>query len=262
MNESADLGEPMNVHADATSPMNVKLVLEYEGTRYHGWQAQAGAPTVEAALRGAITSLTGESPVLTAAGRTDAGVHALGQVVSFRLERLNIPILELPGALNARLPQDIAVRRADAVDDAFNARYSARARRYAYRIRQALPRGAYERQYAWGLRDNLDLSAMQAAGHKLEGTHDFRAFGRSPRPGGHTVRRVHDVTVSALGEWVTIAVAADAFLYGMVRRIAGALVDIGRRKRGLEWIDELLAGSTTGLRLAPPHGLVQVAVEY
>ncbi|HET9849657.1 MAG TPA: tRNA pseudouridine(38-40) synthase TruA [Candidatus Dormibacteraeota bacterium] len=241
--------------------MNVKLVLEYEGTRYHGWQAQSSAPTVEAALRTAITDLTGESPVLTAAGRTDAGVHALGQVVNFQLERA-FPIEQLPGALNARLDQDIVVRSAEIVDPAFNARYSARARRYAYRIRQALPRTAYERQYAWGLHETLDLEAMQAAANKLEGTHDFRAFGRSPRPGGHTVRRVHRVTVSALGEWVTIAIAADAFLYGMVRRIAGALVDIGRRKRGLQWMDELLAGSATGLRLAPAHGLVQVAVEY
>ena len=242
--------------------MNVKLVLEYEGTHYHGWQAQSsGAATVEAAVLAAIVSLTGESPGLTAAGRTDAGVHALGQVVNFRLERA-FPVEELPGALNARLPRDIAVRRAEIVDDSFDARYSARARRYAYRIRQALPRGAYERQYAWGMRDSLDIRAMQAAAGKLEGTHDFRAFGRSPRPGGHTVRRVHDVTVSALGEWVTIAIAADAFLYGMVRRIAGALVDIGRRKRGLDWVDELLSGSATGLRLAPPHGLVQVGVEY
>ena len=259
MNERAELAEPINERAGPA--MNVKLVLEYEGTRYHGWQAQSSAPTVEGALLDAIAGLTGESPVLTAAGRTDAGVHALGQVVNFRLAR-PFPIDQLPGALNARLPRDISIRRAEIVDDSFHARYSARARRYAYRIRQALPRGAYERQYAWGLRDSLDIRAMQAAAQKLEGTHDFRAFGRSPRPGGHTVRRVHDVTVSALGEWVTIAVAADAFLYGMVRRIAGALVDVGRRRRGLDWIDELLNGSTTGLRLAPPHGLVQIAVEY
>ena len=148
------------------------------------------------------------------------------------------------------------------VDDAFDARYSARARLYAYRIRQALPRGAYQRQYAWGLHDELDLATMQAAGQRLEGTHDFRAFGRSPRPGGHTVRRIYDITVNGSGDWVTIAVSADAFLYGMVRRIAGALVDIGRRKRPLEWIDELINGSTVGLRLAPPQGLVQVGVEY
>ena len=241
--------------------MNLKLVIEYEGTRYHGWQAQAGAPTVEAALRDAIQSLTGESPVLTAAGRTDAGVHALGQVVNFRLER-EFPIAQMPGALNARLAPDIAVRRAEVVDESFNARYSAKARLYAYRIRQALPRGAYQRQYAWGLHDTLDVAAMQAAGDRLAGQHDFRAFGRSPRPGGHTVRHVRDVRVSGAGDWVTIAVAADAFLYGMVRRIAGALVEVGRRRQPVEWIDSLLGGSTTGLRLAPPQGLVQVAVEY
>jgi tRNA pseudouridine38-40 synthase len=241
--------------------VNVKLIVEYEGTRYHGWQAQAGTPTVEAALRDAIVGLTGESPALTAAGRTDAGVHALGQVVNFRLER-PFPLEQLPGALNARLAPDIAVRHAEAVDESFNARYSARARLYAYRIRQALPRGAYQRQYAWGLHDTLDLSAMQVAADRLAGTHDFRAFGRSPRPGGHTVRRVHQVTVSGAGEWVTIAVAADAFLYGMVRRIAGALVDVGRRRQPLEWIDALLGGSAVGLCLAPPQGLVQVAVEY
>jgi tRNA pseudouridine38-40 synthase len=241
--------------------MNVKLVIEYDGSRYHGWQAQAGAPTVEAALREAILNLTGESPVLTAAGRTDAGVHALGQVVNFRLER-DFPVDQLPGALNARLAPDIAIRSAHAVDESFNARYSARARLYAYRIRQALPRGAYQRQYAWGLHDQLDVTAMQAAGDRLTGRHDFRAFGRSPRPGGHTVRHIHQVTVSGAGDWVTIAVAADAFLYGMVRRIAGALVDVGRRRQPVEWIDALLGGSTTGLRLAPPQGLVQVAVEY
>jgi len=242
--------------------MNVKLILEYEGTNYSGWQAQAGAPTIEAALRDAIHNLTGESPSLTAAGRTDAGVHALGQVVNFTLER-PFPVEQLAGALNARLAPDIAVRQAELVDDAFSARYSARARLYAYRIRQALPRGAYQRQYAWGLHDELDLATMQAAGQRLEGTHDFRAFGRSPRPGGHTVRRIYDITVNGSGDWVTIAVAADAFLYGMVRRIAGALVDIGRRKRPLEWIDELINGSTVGLlRLAPPQGLVQVGVKY
>src|SRR2546430_16888318 len=195
--------------------MNVKLVIEYEGTRYHGWQAQSGAATVEAALREAIQSLTGESPALTAAGRTVAGVHALGQVVNFRLER-EFPIAQLPGALNARLAPDIAVRRAEVVDESFNARYAARARLYAYRIRQALPRGAYQRQYAWGLRDRLDVAAMQAAGERLEGMHDFRAFGRSPRPGGHTVRRIYDITVNGSGDWITVGVAADSFLFGIV----------------------------------------------
>src|SRR5256886_14247242 len=195
--------------------MNVKLVIEYEGTGYHGWQAQSGAATVEAALREAIQSLTGESPALTAAGRTDAGVHALGQVVNFRLER-EFPIAQLPGALNARLAPDIAVRRAEVVDESFNARYSARARLYAYRIRQALPRGAYQRQYAWGLRDTLDVAAMQAAGDRLPGQHDFRACARSPRPGGHPGPHVRDVRVSRPADWRTMPAAADDSVHGRV----------------------------------------------
>src|SRR5260370_10272251 len=153
----------------------------------------------EGGLREAIHNLTDESPALTAAGRTDAGVHALGQVVNFRLEH-EFPIEQLPGALNARLAPDIAAGRGEVVDDSFNARYSARARLYAYRIRQALPRGAYQRQYAWGLHDTLDVAAMQAAGDRLAGRHDFRAFGRSPRPGGHTVRHVHEAKVSGAGD--------------------------------------------------------------
>ena len=168
--------------------MNVKLILEYDGSRYHGWQAQSGAPTIEAELRTAIAGFTGETPSLTAAGRTDAGVHALGQVVNFNLEG-EFPVEQLPGAINARLPRDIAVRSAEIVAENFNARYSALARLYAYRIRQGLSREAYQRQYAWGLKDTLDLAAMQAAADRLEGQHDFRAFGRSPRPGDVRIAR-------------------------------------------------------------------------
>lgn len=242
--------------------MNVKLVVEYEGTHFHGWQEQAGSTaTVEHALKAALRELTGETPVLIAAGRTDAGVHALGQCVNFHLAS-PFRVEELPGALNSRLSPDVVVRSAETVDDTFHARYSARVRHYAYRIRQALRKGAYERQYAWCLKDRLDVTAMQEAGKKLEGRHDFRAFGRSPRPGGHTVRDVHSITVDEDGEWVTIAVAADAFLYGMVRRIAGALVEVGRHRQPPAWIEGLLQGNSAGLRPAPAQGLVQVAVEY
>ena len=247
-----------------TRPMNVKLVLEYDGAAFHGWQAQRdGTRTVEATLQAAIADLTGERVRLIAAGRTDAGVHALGQVVSFELERA-FAVDRLPAALNARLGPDLVVRHAEVAAAAFHARYSARARQYAYRIRPALARGAYERQYVWAVPEPLDLTAMRAAGARLLGRHDFRAFGHSPRPGGHTVREVLGVRVDVDDDagWVTILVTADAFLYGMMRRIAGALVDVGRRRRPLAWIDELLGGSTAGLRPAPARGLVQVAVEY
>jgi tRNA pseudouridine38-40 synthase len=242
--------------------MNVKLIVEYDGTAFHGWQEQrSGARTVQATLNGAIEELTGESVALVAAGRTDAGVHALGQVINFQLER-PFAVDRLPAALNARLAPDLVVRHAETVPETFHARYSARARLYAYRIRQAIPRGAYQRQYAWAVPQSLDLAAMQAAGSRLLGRHDFQAFGRSPRPGGHTVREVLDVRVEYDADWVTILVSADAFLYGMMRRIAAALVEVGRRRHPLAWIDELLGGSTIGLVPAPAQGLVQVAVVY
>lgn len=242
---------------------NVKLVLEYEGTGYHGWQQQAGATaTVEGALRQALAALTGESPALHAAGRTDAGVHALGQVVSFRLDG-PFPIEELPGALSHRLPPDIVVRSAEEVDDGFHARYSARSRRYEYWVRQATDRAACGRQYCWPVPERLDLAAMEQAARLLEGRHDFRAFGRSPRPGGHTLRTVESIRIDAEGEWVTISVTADAFLYGMVRTLAAVLVDVGRGRRPPGSVRALLnAPQPRPLPPAPPKGLVQVAVTY
>ncbi len=242
---------------------NIKLVLEYEGTGYHGWQQQAGStPTVEGALRRALFELTGETPALQAAGRTDAGVHALGQVVNFRLEG-DFPAAELPGALNHRLPPDIVVRSAQVVDDSFHARYSARSRRYEYHVRQAADRAAYVRQYCWAVPERLDLTAMVKAARLLEGRHDFRGFGRSPRPGGHTLRTVHAIRIEADGDWITIGVTADAFLYGMVRTLASVLVDVGRGRRTLDSIRALLdAAQPTAIRPAPAQGLVQAAVTY
>jgi tRNA pseudouridine38-40 synthase len=243
--------------------VNVKLVLEYDGSGFHGWQAQA-APirTVEGVLTAAIRDLTGESVHLAAAGRTDAGVHALGQCVNFQLAG-GFPLDHLAPALNARLSPDVVVREAQVVPDGFHARFSARSRSYAYRIRQIAPRGAYQRQYAWSVPGPLDVEAMHAAGERLQGRHDFGSFGRSPLPGGHTVRSVHRVAVNGQDEWVTLLVSADAFLYGMMRRIAAALVAVGRRTRPLEWIDELISGAAmTSLRPAPAAGLVQMGVEY
>jgi tRNA pseudouridine38-40 synthase len=242
---------------------NIKLVLEYEGTGYHGWQQQAGAtPTVEGALRQALVELTGENPALQAAGRTDAGVHALGQVVNFRLEG-DFPIEDLPGALSHRLAPAIVVRSAEEVDDGFHARYSARSRRYEYRVRQVTQRAAYARQYWWPVPERLDVAAMERAARLLAGSHDFRAFGRSPRPGGHTRRTVETIRIDADGEWVTISVTADAFLYGMVRTLASVLVDVGRGRRTLDSVQALLdAPRSTPIRPAPPQGLCQVAVTY
>jgi len=242
---------------------NVKLVLEYEGTRFHGWQEQgAGVRTIAGALRAALFELTGETPALVAAGRTDAGVHALGQVVNFVLEG-PFPIAELKGALTARLVPDIVVRSAEEVDAGFHARYSARSRRYDYRIRQTAQRAAYQRQYCWPVSPPLDIERMEQAARLLEGTHDFRAFGRSPRPGGHTIRTVESIRIRSDGEWVAIDVTADAFLYGMVRTLASLLVEVGRGRRSLESVRALLERpQPLAIPPAPACGLVQVAVSY
>jgi tRNA pseudouridine38-40 synthase len=243
---------------------NIKVVLEYEGTRYHGWQLQADpTPTVEGAFRRALGELTGENPAVIAAGRTDAGVHALGQVVNFRLDG-DFLVEDLPGALNHRLAPDIVVRSATVVDDDFHARYSAKSRRYEYRIRQETDRAAYVRQYCWPVRERLDRSAMMEAACLLEGTHDFRAFGRSPRPGGHTVRTVEAIDIDVDGEWVTISVTADAFLYGMVRALAAVLVEVGRGRRppaSMRWLLDAKE-PVASIPPAPAQGLVQVAVTY
>jgi tRNA pseudouridine38-40 synthase len=243
--------------------VNVKLIVEYEGTGFHGWQRQAGETrTVEATLSDAIFGLTGERPVLTAAGRTDAGVHALGQCVNFILEK-PFPLEELSGALNARLPDDLAVRSAEQVEDSFHARFSAASRTYSYRIRPSVRRPAYERQYAWGLASGLDLEAMKKAVGLLVGTHDFGAFGRSPRAGGHTVRTVFSAAVEQADADVVITVVANAFLYGMMRAISGALVEVGLGRKPVDWMTALLNRSDgTRVKPAPPQGLVQMGVQY
>ena len=243
--------------------MNVKLIVEYEGTGFHGWQRQsADTRTVESTLSNAIYALTGERPTLIAAGRTDAGVHALGQCVNFVLEK-PFPVEQLPGALNARLPDDVVVRIAEQVGDAFHARYSAASRTYAYRIRPLARRLAYERQYAWGLASGLDLEAMRRAAALLVGTHDFGAFGRSPRAGGHTVRTVFSASVEQADGEVVITVVANAFLYGMMRAITGGLVEVGLGRKPVEWITEVLNRvDGTRVKPAPAQGLVQMGVKY
>jgi tRNA pseudouridine38-40 synthase len=190
-------------------------------------------------------------------------VHALGQVVNFRLDG-DFPVEDLPGALSQRLAPDIVVRSAAVVDDDFHARHSAKSRRYEYRIRQGTGRAAYVRQYCWPVRERLDQSRMLEAARLLEGTHDFRAFGRSPQPGGHTVRTVEAIDVEVEGEWVTISVTADAFLYGMVRTLATILVEVGRGRRSPASVRGLLeaASSVASIPPAPAQGLVQVAVTY
>ncbi len=241
-----------------------RLMVEYDGSGYAGWQAQADRPTVEAALRRALELSTGERPRLAAAGRTDAGAHAHGQVVSLVLER-GIDPERLRSACNAHLPRDIVVRRVEPVGPDFHARFSARRRVYRYLVDQGEVAPAVGRAYVWHVTGPLDLEAMRRTARALRGRHDLRAFGSSPRPGGHTVRTIHELRIRRLGRRVVVEVTADAFLRGMLRSLVGALVQVGQGRLA----PALVAGAVdhpdaprAPWPLAPAHGIHQWAVLY
>jgi tRNA pseudouridine38-40 synthase len=242
-----------------------KLVLEYDGTGYHGWQQQPGQPTVEAAVKDAIERITGRRPRLDAAGRTDAGAHSLGQTVSFDLDR-DFEGSRLRAALNAILPRDIAVGAAGIVASGFHARFSARARTYRYLVENRAERGALLRDRAWHIRQPLDLAAMRTAATPLLGEHDLAAFGTDPA-GRNTVREMHGLRVRTLhaagGRLLAFDLTANAFLYGMVRRMVGFLVEVGLGRRPASEISTLLRpGAVAASRVAPAHGLYQLVVQY
>ncbi len=256
-----------------------RLTLEYDGSGFHGWQWQPGVRTVEGALRDALGVLGLRVESLSAAGRTDAGAHAHGQVVGLTLCE-NIPeprevSAERPqtissperlrGALNAVLPPDVTVAAVAEVPSGFHARRDALTRTYRYLVVPRSTRLSVARQYAWQVRGPLDLPAMRRAARLLEGTHDFAAFGRSPRPGGTTTRTVHRARVRRVGGAVLIDVSADAFLYGMMRSFAGALVAVGEGRMTEARLHALLTAppaQRANLTVAPAHGLHQWAVTY
>ncbi len=243
---------------------NIRLLLEYDGTRYHGWQRQADAATIQQTLEEALGRLTGQKVALIASGRTDAGVHALGQVANFRTGS-TIPLKAFHEGLNSMLPSDIAVLSATEVPPEFHARKSARAKTYEYRILNRPNRSPLHHHYAWWIASHLDLPALAAAAAFLPGEHDFTAFRAS---GSDNKNPVREVLAAAWrdgpGGWLSFTIAATGFLRGMVRSLVGTMVEAGRGKVPAAKIAELL---TSGARqeagpTAPPQGLYLVEVFY
>ena len=250
-----------------------RLTLEYDGSSFSGWQRQPGVRTVEGVLREGLAALGLSVETLTAAGRTDAGAHAHGQVVGLTLCEppfKNLSPKRLQHALNGVLPRDVAVIAAEPAAPTFHARRDALRRTYRYIVAPRGSRMAVGRQYAWRVRGPLDLDAMRRAARLLTGTHDFAAFGRSPRPGGSTTRTVHTIDVRRIavtpaGDAVVIDVDADAFLYGMMRSFAGALVAVGEGRMSERELHEMVVSppaQRAHLTVAPAHGLHQWAVTY
>jgi tRNA pseudouridine38-40 synthase len=243
---------------------NIRLILEYDGTRYHGWQRQKNALSLQQVIEEALARITGETARLIASGRTDAGVHARGQVANFVTEA-TVPLRAFVQGLNSLLPLDIAVLRAEEVPLDFHARYAALWKTYEYRILNRPVRSPLHQGHAWWLPSSLDLAAMQAAAQALPGEHDFVAFRAAGGRPGHAVRRVRETAWGQEPEgWLIFTITANGFLRGMVRSLVGTMVEIGQGKYPPEYLGEALKKGDRRLAgpTAPPQGLFLMAVEY
>jgi tRNA pseudouridine38-40 synthase len=241
----------------------LKLVIEYRGTHYHGWQVQPRVVTIQGTLEAHLGRITNGPVRLHAAGRTDAGVHALGQVAHFDTSS-TIALAALQRGLNSLLPDDIVVRQVTEVPTDFHARYSARQKTYAYVVHNAPLRSALRASYVWHVPQALDLAAMRTAAQVLQGRHDFSAFRASSCAARSPVRHLLRLVVKRRAEQIFVVCCADGFLHHMVRNIVGTLIDIGRGKIPASAMATILhsgqrqqAGPT-----APPHGLFLVRVMY
>jgi tRNA pseudouridine38-40 synthase len=235
----------------------------YDGTDFHGWQRQVGYRTVQGAIEEVLARITREEIVTEASGRTDAGVHALGQVVGFRTSS-RMDTNDLRRALNALLPDDVRVLEARIAPDDFHPTLDSLGKRYRYVIDNAPIGDPFRRRTCWHIRGPLDEGAMRRAGQALVGTHDFRSFETDWPNRKTSIRTIFDLTVERSGTLVIIEVEADGFLYNMVRCIAGTLAQVGHGRRLEPWVGAVLraqarveAGPT-----APPQGLALLSVRY
>jgi tRNA pseudouridine38-40 synthase len=243
--------------------VNIKVVLEYDGSNFVGWQQQARGRTVEGEVKKALRSIVGRDTTVYAAGRTDAGAHAEGQVANFHTDGRISP-QRLVAALNARLPEDVAVLSAEEVGEDFHARYSARWRRYRYRYLDRPSRPALERGRCWHVRGPLDLEAMSEAARALTGKHDWSSFCAASEPADGRVREMRSARVTRNGDVVELELVAEGFLRGLARSLAGALAEVGRGRRPPEWVGEVLHARDRrqAPRTAPAQGLTLVEVIY
>lgn len=243
----------------------LKLTVAYDGTGFFGWQWQPDRRTVQGELEAVLRRITSESLRAVASGRTDAGVHALGQVVSVATE-CRLPPDVLRRAMNAYAPPDLAVLDVQEAPQGFHATNDAIAKRYRYVIHDGPLRDVFSRHFAWQVRHRLDVGAMGDAARALVGRHDFKSYETAGSARACTVRTVRELSVQreAGSGRIVIEVEADGFLYNMVRNIVGTLVEVGRGKRPSSWPGEVLAARDRRLAgaTAPPQGLYLLCVRF
>lgn len=241
---------------------NIKLVIEYDGTNYAGWQQQKSGKTIHQTLNKAIERVVNEKITLHGSGRTDAGTHAIGQVANFKTQS-NIPVYNLVQAINFYLPKDIVVKSAKKVPEKFHSRYSAKSKVYRYTILNNKTRNAIGRNYCYYYSADLDIEKMQKASNALIGKHDFSTF-KSKSDVISSVRTIKKLDIMKKGEYLLFTIEADGFLYKMVRSIVGTLLEVGRGKMTIKEFRETVrsgirskAGNTV-----PAKGLCLLRVKY
>lgn len=241
----------------------LKLTLEYDGTRYVGWQVQPNGPSVQEAVEKALSELLGEQVGVVAAGRTDSGVHAEGQVVCFDASR-QLPLKAYWRGLNGMLPEDIAVVKAEEVAAEFDPRRWATGKRYRYLVSNRKTRSALRRRTHWEIFQPLDLSAMQEASKHLLGRHDFSAFRAIDCQAKGAVRELRVASWESRGDELAFTVEGTAFLKHMVRNLVGTLVEVGRGRQPPGWVRQVLEGKDRDQAgpTAPAQGLTLVEVFY
>jgi len=246
---------------------NIRLLVEYEGTRYCGWQSQADQPTVQETLQRAIQRMIQEQAVLTVAGRTDTGVHAIAQVANFR-SRSRISIDRFAPGLNKYLPNDISIHQASDVPLAFDAKRDSKSKRYRYRVYRS-PQPAALSQHSWQIRAPMDVEGMRQAAAYLVGKHDFNAFRSVHCDAAHAIRQMHRIDIDVtprppMGEHIDILFHGNSYCRHMCRIIAGTLVEIGMGRRPATQMQEILDGRDRTMAgvTAPAAGLTLLEVMY
>ena len=241
----------------------IRMTVAYDGTNYHGWQEQPGQVTVQGTLVERLATIVRERPALEGAGRTDAGVHALGQVAAFKTEH-EIPLPRLLAAVNSRLPPDIVVTDMREAPLEFRPSVDALSKHYRYRIYRSPFKPVFEARYVWHWYRPLALGPMREAARRLVGRHDFKSFEGRGSNREETVREILRLDIEEVGNELWFEVEGDRFLYRMVRNLVGTLTEVGRGHRPPEWAAEALAAldRTAAGPTAPPQGLCLMEVRY
>lgn len=242
---------------------NIKLTIEYDGKDFNGWQKQPTKLNIQGEIERAIEQITGEKVDLIASGRTDAGVHSLGQIANFKTES-KLPIEKFPVALNSKLKKSIRIQNAEEVEENFHSRYSCKQKTYRYIINNSKEGSAIYRNLEYHMPIKLDIKSMEKAIKYFEGEHDFKGFKASGTSSKNSVRKIYKAEIKKDGDRILIELTGSGFLYNMVRIIAGTIVEVGLGKIKPEDISDIIESKdrTKAGKTLPPYALYLVKVEY